>query len=1006
MVEESQVNRIPRLVVAAFAVMFLVSLAGGVWFYRTQERYLLDGVEGNLESIANLKVAQIAKWRSERLAQADEILDRPFTRDVIIPWMVSPRDDVTESILSWFRSLQKHYKYHDVMLVNVDGLPQMSSSGRTALLDSETLKAIGTALRERRCVLTDLHTDPAGLGPHLESIVPLFSGNGQTPEPIGALIQHIDPLQFLYPLIDSWPTASRSAETLLVRRDGDAVLFLNDLRHRRDTALKHRIPLSRNDVPAVMAVLGREGVVDGKDYRGIEVLSVLKAVPDSPWFMVAKIDKAEILAGWRSLSFVILVSILGLLAAVAAALGMTWQHYAKAHYRLLFQSEAALRKSEARYATTVMSIGDGVIATDAVGRVELLNPIAEALTGWRQEEARGKAVQEVFRIVNQETRRSVENPVDRVLREGVIVGLANHTLLLARDGTEHPIADSGAPIRSDKGDITGVALVFRDQSEELAVLNELRESEDKYRNLYDEAPVGYVELDCEGRIDRVNRKMLEMLGYAAEEMMGEHMWNFVVEKSEAEGAIRAKLSGYERPSEALERTYKRKDGPPIPVLIKDRVARNSEGSVTRIRVTVQDITERKQMEEEIRRASEDLKSQNYELSMALESLRKSQEALAESEQRYRIMGEILPYGVWLCDADGRAEYVSRSFLELLNMSMEEMKGFGWSSRLVPEDVPGMMEKWLGCVRTGTMWDDEHRIIDRHGRIFTILTRGLPVRDKAGNITSWAGINLDITERKQMEEELRRSRDELELRVRERTAELERKNRELQEFAFVASHDLSEPLRKIQTFGSLLETKSADRLDEQSRGYVSRMTGAANRMQELLDALLRYSRIETQGRDLVPLKLEDIVQTVTTDLEVSIRKIGAHVEIGPLPIITGDPYQWRQLFQNLIANAVKYHRAEVDTVVKVYGEEYSGTAHIFVEDNGIGFDEQYLDKVFQAFQRLHGRNEYPGTGIGLAICRRIVERHGGTITAKSTPGKGSTFIVTLPVEGTKAMNKPE
>jgi light-regulated signal transduction histidine kinase (bacteriophytochrome) len=178
------------------------------------------------------------------------------------------------------------------------------------------------------------------------------------------------------------------------------------------------------------------------------------------------------------------------------------------------------------------------------------------------------------------------------------------------------------------------------------------------------------------------------------------------------------------------------------------------------------------------------------------------------------------------------------------------------------------------------------------------------------------------------------------------------------------------------------------------------------MQELLDALLRYSRIETQGRDLVPLKLEDIVQTVTTDLEVSIRKIGAHVEIGPLPIITGDPYQWRQLFQNLIANAVKYHRAEVDTVVKVYGEEYSGTAHIFVEDNGIGFDEQYLDKVFQAFQRLHGRNEYPGTGIGLAICRRIVERHGGTITAKSTPGKGSTFIVTLPVEGTKAMNKPE
>jgi light-regulated signal transduction histidine kinase (bacteriophytochrome) len=228
--------------------------------------------------------------------------------------------------------------------------------------------------------------------------------------------------------------------------------------------------------------------------------------------------------------------------------------------------------------------------------------------------------------------------------------------------------------------------------------------------------------------------------------------------------------------------------------------------------------------------------------------------------------------------------------------------------------------------------------------------------------------------------------------------LESKNKALQEFAFIASHDLSEPLRKIQTFGSLLEAKSADRLHEQERDYIIRMTGAANRMQELLDALLRYSRVDTQGRDFVPVKLKEIVQTVTTDLEVPINKIGAHVEIGSLPIIQGDPYQWRQLFQNLIANAVKYHRTEGNPVIKLYGEENDGTGRIFVEDNGIGFDEKYLDKIFQPFQRLHGRHEYPGTGIGLAICKKIVERHGGTITAKSTPGKGSTFIVTLPRQG--------
>ena len=225
--------------------------------------------------------------------------------------------------------------------------------------------------------------------------------------------------------------------------------------------------------------------------------------------------------------------------------------------------------------------------------------------------------------------------------------------------------------------------------------------------------------------------------------------------------------------------------------------------------------------------------------------------------------------------------------------------------------------------------------------------------------------------------------------------LEHKNRELQEFAFIASHDLSEPLRKVQTFGSLLEAKNADRLDEQSRDYVSRMTGAASRMQELLNALLRYSRIDTRGQEFRPVKLPDVIMDVAADMEVAIQSIGGLLEIGPLPRVMGDASQLRQLFQNLVANALKYHRSGVKPVIKVYAETGNGTGRIFVEDNGIGFDEKYLDKIFLPFQRLHGKHEYPGTGIGLAICKKIVKRHGGQITAKSTPGKGSTFIVTLP-----------
>ncbi|MDD5207745.1 MAG: ATP-binding protein, partial [Desulfobacterales bacterium] len=226
--------------------------------------------------------------------------------------------------------------------------------------------------------------------------------------------------------------------------------------------------------------------------------------------------------------------------------------------------------------------------------------------------------------------------------------------------------------------------------------------------------------------------------------------------------------------------------------------------------------------------------------------------------------------------------------------------------------------------------------------------------------------------------------------------LRERNRELQQFASIASHDLSEPLRKIQTFGSLLETRSAGRLRSEERDYISRITGAAAWMRELLDGLLRYSRVDSMGREFVPTELEHVVKDAISEFQSAIQSTGARVTIEPLPLVKGDPIQLKLMFRHLIANSVKYRRLSTQLDVKIYAEKNNSTGRLFVEDNGIGFDEKYLDKIFQPFQRLHGKDEYSGVGIGLAICRKIVERHGGTITARSTPGKGSTFIVTLPV----------
>jgi signal transduction histidine kinase len=264
------------------------------------------------------------------------------------------------------------------------------------------------------------------------------------------------------------------------------------------------------------------------------------------------------------------------------------------------------------------------------------------------------------------------------------------------------------------------------------------------------------------------------------------------------------------------------------------------------------------------------------------------------------------------------------------------------------------------------------------------------------------LEQEITERKQAEERLKAT-----------ATRLEHSNRELQDFAYVASHDLQEPLRKVQAFGDRLKAACASVLGAEGRDYLERMQGAAKRMQILIDDLLAFSRVTTKANPFEVADLNIIVGEVLSDLEVRIQQTSGQVDLGVLPIVDADPLQMRQLFQNLIVNALKFHQEGRSPVVKIRSqaatapsegssahEQANGVCRITVEDNGIGFDEKYLDRIFVLFQRLHGRTAYEGTGIGLAICRKIADRHGGSITAKSTPGEGSTFIITLPIKQPK------
>ncbi len=288
---------------------------------------------------------------------------------------------------------------------------------------------------------------------HIDAMDAILDESGKA---AAVVLLRSDADSFLYPLLETWPIPSRSAETLLSEKRGNDVLFLNSLLFNPSAAFSLRIPLTSTTTPAVQAVMGKVGMFEGKDYRGEEVLADLRPVPNTPWFMVAKVNTNEILAeaNYRGVVVILIVVLFIIISSIATA--YAYRHRQAGIYRKMYQSEIKRKEVQEEFKTTLYSIGDAVITTDTDGLIKQMNPPAERLTGWTEDDALGKSLEKVFRIVDETTRSNVESPVHRVLREGAVVGLGNHTLLISRDGAEHPIADSGAPIRDEPGNVTGV----------------------------------------------------------------------------------------------------------------------------------------------------------------------------------------------------------------------------------------------------------------------------------------------------------------------------------------------------------------------------------------------------------------------------------------------------------------------------------------------------------------------------------------------------------------------
>jgi len=494
------------------------------------------------------------------------------------------------------------------------------------------------------------------------------------------------------------------------------------------------------------------------------------------------------------------------------------------------QAENAERAERQRFETTLASVGDAVIATDAKGRVRFANKIAVSLIKWPETEISWKELDEVFRIVNESTRATVENPVARVLREGSIVGLANHTILLAGDGTEVPIDDSAAPILDGNGKIVGVVLVFRDISERRAVEKRQAEQDDEIRQITRLLePVACFVRDLQDRILYWNPGAVDLYGFSADEAIGQVSY-------------------------ALLKTH----------------------------------------------------------------------------------------------------------------------------------FPEPLDSILTQLKTAGVWDGELVHTHRDGHQVAVASHWA-LHQGSARPAAILEVNLDITRRKEAEVELRAVNEAL-----------SRANEDLNQFAYSASHDLQEPLRVVSLYCQLLQKNQADRLDPVAAGWLGKICEGANRMETLLRDVLAYSQAAAVIEKVTePVDVQVALEKALTNLHGAIVETGAVIGHGSLPRVRMLEIHLVQLLQNLIGNALKYRSAETPQVY-VSAVLDAASALFSVRDNGIGFEPEHCSRIFGLFKRLHTQEQYPGTGVGLAICQKIIERYGGRIWAESAPGRGATFFFTVPI----------
>ncbi len=470
--------------------------------------------------------------------------------------------------------------------------------------------------------------------------------------------------------------------------------------------------------------------------------------------------------------------------------------------------------------------------------------------------------------------------------------------------------------------------------------------------IFNQVTVGIAQTDVDGRVEVANDRFCEILGRTREQIIGLSMKDATHPDDLSNNLMLFARLLEEKTPFVLEKRYLRPDGSSVWVRNCVSGIVGPTGRVEHVVAVTIDITEKRRL-------------------------------LEANETYFRLLVDRSPAILWLTRPDGVTTYVSSQWFERTGTTAGQSNGFGWLDSIHPEDRQTTSEVFLAANSARKPFQMDYRLRHGNGEYRWVSDAGNPRFDDDGVFMGMVGTVIDIHERRHFQEEMQRHADEL-----------LRSNAELSRFAYVASHDLKEPLRVVTNYVQLLARANKGRLDPRSETYMKYVTDGTARMAELINDLLSYSRVSANPLEMTEVDLNDTVETAVSNLEAGISESKARILYAELPTIIADRTQMAQLFQNLIGNAIKYRSAEVAPTIRIDAKREDACWILSVEDNGIGIAAEYHEKIFALFQRLHNRDKYAGTGIGLAVCKKIAESHQGRIWVESTPGQGSIFRIQL------------